>query len=65
MFHCLVSHYSMFGLILITCTILNIKFIKQKWKFMDRMHSTEYRMFSMVFNVFGSQVEVYMTCFIV
>ena len=56
MFHCLVSHYSMFGLILITFTKSNIiiKFINQNWKFMDRMDSTEYRMFSKVFNVFDS-----------
>ena len=47
MSHCLVSHYSMFGLILITFTKSNIiiKFIDQNWKFMDRMDSTEYRMF--------------------
>ena len=56
MFHSLVSHYSMFSLILIACTKLNIiiKFIKRNWKFMDRMDSTEYRMFSKVFNVFDS-----------
>ena len=55
MLHCLVLYYSMFGLILITCTKWNIiKFIDQNWKFMDRMDSTEYRMFSKVFNVFDS-----------
>ena len=62
MFHCLVSYCSIFGLILITYTKPNFNL---NWKFMDRMDSTEYRMFLKVFNVFGSEVEVYMTCFIV